>query len=107
MVGRRSFPDAVLLASTFALMAWAPWLTTASVASRVERGLESAWLDVADGCGLSCLHCGVHEVRWAPFGRQVELEYACGMLPEDAPQYHQTDTVFVSFLGTLHGLRLP
>lgn len=38
--------------------------------------------------GLSCLHCGVHEVRWAPFGRQVELEYACGMLPEDASKYH-------------------
>ncbi|MGH2606667.1 MAG: hypothetical protein ACRDG5_08750 [Anaerolineales bacterium] len=99
--------DGVLLASAFALVAWAPWLTTAAVARRVETALESAWAGVADGCGLSCAHCGVHGVRWVPFGREVELEYACGMLPEDAPQYHQIDTLYVSFIGTIHGLARP
>lgn len=57
---------------------------------------------VIDGCGFNCDGCGVKDIQKRWLGYSVTLEYACGLLPRDAPEFHQTQTVFVSFLGTVH-----
>ena len=82
-------------------------MTPQAVEAIVERGFTAAWDRIPDGCGLSCENCGVHGIRWAPFGRSVELEYACGLIPADRPEFHETTSIFLSSLGTLHGLPRP
>jgi hypothetical protein len=37
----------------------------------------------------------------------VTLEYGCGMLPADTPEYHERTLIFVSSLGTVHGIPKP
>jgi len=37
----------------------------------------------------------------------VTIEYACGLIPEDLPEYHEHTTAFVSALGTVHGFPKP
>lgn len=86
---------------------WAPWMTKSYAEARTEQAFTTAWQQVADGCGFNCQGCGVKTAQKTWFGYRVEIEYACGLLPEDSPQYHQTGSGFVSFLGTVHGLPVP
>jgi hypothetical protein len=37
----------------------------------------------------------------------VTLEYGCGMIPADTPEYHKRTLAFVSTLGTFHGIPTP
>lgn len=90
-----------------ALTAWAPWVTADFARARVEAGFVQSWQGVADGCGLNCKGCGVVRVEKTLFGARVTLEYACGLLPSDSPEYHQRSAGWVSFLGTLHGFPRP
>ena len=96
-----------LAALLLALTAWSPWITPAWAEQRAVDGFSTAWQGVADGCGFNCQGCGAKEARRVPLGVAVELEYACGLLPEDSPEYHQRVEVFVSPLGTVHGVRGP
>lgn len=89
------------------LCAWAPWLPQAYAEARAVDSFNQAWAFVADGCGMNCNGCGAISTRRVPFGVFVTIEYACGLLPEDLPEYHQRSDVFVSALGTVHGLPQP
>jgi hypothetical protein len=91
----------------FAIFLWAPWISAQYAKERAVTVFERAWLNVADGCGFACHGCGAVETQKVPFGKQVTLEYACGLLPADSPEYHQQVSVFVSFLGTVYGLPRP
>lgn len=84
--------------------AWSPWLTRASAEARAVEIFNKAWKLVADGCGTSCNGCGAVSSRRVPFGVLVTIEYACGLIPADLPNYHQQTTVFVSLLRTVHGI---
>jgi hypothetical protein len=97
------FPTLVSL-GLLVLALWAPWLTRGAAEQRAVQSFDAAWQGVIDGCGLNCNGCGVKDAQKTWFGYQVQLEYACGMLPEDSPEYHQHSTAFVSFLGTIHGI---
>lgn len=90
----------VLLAAAFC--AWCPWISDGVARSRAVQAFEAGQRGVQDGCGFNCKGCGAAGARKAPFGYWVALEYACGLLPEDAPQYHRSSERFVSFLGTVH-----
>ncbi len=90
-----------------ALCAWAPWMTSASAESRAVDSFDHAWEGVADGCGLNCKGCGSISAQRVPFGVRVTLEFACGLIPADSPEYHRQATVFISALGTVHGLPKP
>ena len=89
------------------LFAWAPWIDGSYAKERAVAEFERTWLNVADGCGFGCHGCGAVDVRKAAFGMRVTLDYACGMLPADSPEYHQQADVFVSFMGKVHGLPTP
>jgi hypothetical protein len=97
----------LLAAALLGGAAWAPWLTRDWAAGRAQAHFQAAWYQVADGCGLACRGCGVLRVRRLPFAAVVELDYACGMIPAETPEYHQQATGWVSFLGTVHGLPVP
>ena len=90
-----------------ALVAWSPWVNESSAKERTVEDFERTWLNVADGCGFNCHGCGAVAVKRVPFGAQVTLEYACGMLPADSPEYHQQAGVFVSSFGVVFGLPAP
>jgi hypothetical protein len=90
-----------------ALFAWSPWIKESYAKERAVKLFERTWLNVADGCGFACHGCGAESWKKVPFGAQVTLEYACGMLPADSPEYHQKADVFVSFLGKVYGLPAP
>lgn len=90
-----------------ALVLWAPWMSKDSLPKIVEGRFASAWRGVVDGCGLDCEGCGVVSAQRVTLGAWVELEYACGMLPADLPEYHQRARLFLSVLGTLHGMPAP
>lgn len=81
---------------------WSPWMTKNYAETLVTEKFNSSWSGVADGCGFSCTGCGVKASRKTPFGYSVEIEYACGMLPSDSPEYHKMSRKFVSFVGTVH-----
>jgi len=89
------------------LLAWAPWLSRDTAQRKAEQAFETAWEGVADGCGLNCDNCGAKEAQKTLLGYAVRLEYACGLLPADLPEYHQTVRVYVSPLGTVHGFSRP
>lgn len=89
------------------LLIWAPWLPAQEAAARVESGFVAAWQGVADGCGFNCRGCGVTKTQRLLLGYAVEIEYACGLLPVDAREFHRIETIYVSPLGTVHGLRQP
>lgn len=106
MSRKRSSPILIILA-LIALFAWGPWLTQASAEVRAVDSFTQAWESVADGCGLNCNGCGAISSQRIPFGILVTIEYACGMIPADLPEYHRQVIAFVSPLGTVHGLPKP
>lgn len=89
------------------LVLWSPWINEGYAKRRAVSQFERAWLNVADGCGFACHGCGAAAWKKVPFGAQVTLEYACGMLPSDSPEHHQQTNVFVSPLGMVYGLPIP
>ncbi len=97
----------IITLTIFALFLWAPWINGAYAKERAVAEFERAWLNVADGCGFACHGCGAAAWKKAPFGADVTLEYACGMIPADSPEYHQQTIVFVSFLGKVYGSPTP
>lgn len=104
----RKFSLMVLVALAITVLcAWAPWLTQASAKTRAVNSFHQAWESVADGCGTDCKGCGAISSQRVPFGVLVTIDYGCGMIPADLPEYHQQTTVFVSALGTVYGLPEP
>jgi hypothetical protein len=82
-------------------LAWSPWITKDYAENTVTRAFEESQKDIVDGCGFDCNGCGVKESAKTLFGYSVKIEYACGFLPSDSPEYHHTTIKFVSFMGTL------
>jgi hypothetical protein len=104
----RKISSSILVA--FALVitfAWSPWLTETYAETRAVEAFDKAWEFVVDGCGTNCKGCGAVSSQRMPFGVLVTIEYACGLIPADTPQYHQRTTAFVSGLGTVHGILSP
>ena len=98
---------AVILLILIVMCAWSPWLTQVSAEVRAVNSFVRAWEYVADGCGMNCKGCGAVSSQRVPFGVLVTLEYACGLIPSDSPEYHRQTTTFVSAIGTVHGLPRP
>lgn len=86
------------------IIIWAPWLTQDYAETRVINSFSSKWEGVSDGCGFNCDGCGLKESHKTSFGYSVKIEYACGLILEDSLEYHIIDDIFISNLGTLHGL---
>ncbi|MCR2805862.1 hypothetical protein [Paenibacillus soyae] len=84
------------------VVAISPWVTVSFAGDKVTAAFEKENRNVQDGCGLDCKDCGVQYTEKVLFGRNVQIEYACGLIPSDSPEYHQRKTLFVSFLGTVH-----
>ena len=102
------FSSSILVALLLVMLfAWSPWLTQASAEVRAVRAFNNAWEFVVDGCGTNCNGCGVVSSQRLPFGVLVTIEYACGLIPADLPEYHEQTTAFVSPMGTVHGLPTP
>jgi hypothetical protein len=97
----------LVVLSLLVLVLWAPWLDARRAETLAEQRFSQAWQGVADGCGLDCQGCGADQAQRVLAGYLVDLEYACGLLPEDDPVYHQRARVLVSVFGTLHGLPAP
>jgi hypothetical protein len=97
----------VILLLITGLAYWAPWITQEFAEQRAVQAFATAWQGVIDGCGFNCTGCGAVDAQKTGFGYRVELEYGCGMMPEDTAQYHDRTTVFVSFVGTVHGFSSP
>lgn len=97
----------VVIISIAALLvvAWSPWITNSYSEKIVSEKFAAEWRGVTDGCGFNCGGCGIKESQRTLFGVNVKIEYACGMLPSDSPEYHKTNNVFVSSLSTVHGVR--
>jgi len=89
------------------LLIWTPWITKEYAEGIVSQRFASEWQGISDGCGFNCNGCGVKDSHRALFGYTVTIEYACGMLPSDSPEYHRTNTIYVSLFGTVHGLNKP
>jgi len=104
---KKRFSGLVAVALLATLCIWSSWLTSRHAEQRAVDSFNKAWEFVADGCGTDCKGCGAVSSRRAPFGVLVTLEYGCGMIPADLPEYHQQTTVFVSALGTVHGIPGP
>ncbi len=96
-----------LIIAAVVLLLWAPWLSKRVAVRRAEIAFTSAWQGTADGCGFNCQGCGVVDARRVIGGWQVTLDYACGLVPEDATQYHQRDEGYVSGYGFVSGFRKP
>jgi len=90
-----------------ALIAWSPWLTRSFAETRAVDSFNKSWTTVFDGCGTNCKGCGAIHSKRVLFGMEVRLEYGCGLMPEDTPQYHLQATGFVSAFGTVHGFPRP
>lgn len=89
------------------LLSWSPWLTDSFAEIRAVDSFNRAWQSVADGCGTNCNGCGAILTRRVPFGALVAIEYACGLIPEDSPQYHERAEIFISAFGSAHGFPRP
>lgn len=98
---------AVGLAVAIGLGFWAPWMTRARAEGQAAATFQAAWAGVIDGCGLDCTGCGAVESHWVPFGYSVTLEYACGLIPADTPEYHQRSTGIVPAVGPAFGFPGP
>lgn len=101
---------AAIVALAFFLLvviAWAPWMTPDRAESLVVEAFVSGWQGVIDGCGFDCEGCGAQRARRMILGYSVDIEYACGLLPYDSPEFHLTETAYVSPFGTIHGLDTP
>lgn len=91
----------VILLHTFI---WSPWITKDYAEYLVSKKFTSKWEGTVDGCGFNCDGCGVKESHRTLFGYSVTIEYACGFVPLGSTGSHQTDEIFVSSFGTVHGL---
>jgi hypothetical protein len=89
------------------LSAWSPWLTQSFAEVRAVDSFNKSWSTVIDGCGTNCKGCGVIHSKRVPFGMEITLEYGCGLMPEDTPEYHEQAAGFVSTFGTVHGFPKP
>lgn len=89
------------------IVIWAPWLTQEDAEARVVDRFNAAWEGVIDGCGFDCNGCGVTSSERALLGFKVEIEYGCGLIPVDTPEYHQVDEAMVWVFGSVTGLDLP
>lgn len=107
MPGKFSVTLILIVLAVVSLCAWAPWISRAYAAGRAVDSFNQAWLSVVDGCGTSCKGCGAVAARRVPFGVIVTIDYACGMIPADLPQYHLQSEVFVSAFATAHGFPRP
>ena len=90
-----------------ALSAWSPWLTPEFAEVRAVDSFNRALFSVIDGCGTNCKGCGVIKSQRVPFDMEITLEYGCGLMPEDTPEYHTQATGFVSAFGTVHQFPKP
>ncbi|MGD2252422.1 MAG: hypothetical protein PVF70_05835 [Anaerolineales bacterium] len=97
----------ILLAIDVLLLLWAPWLSQHKAEQRVVVEFTAAWQGVVDGCGFNCDGCGVVGSERLVMGFRVEIEYACGLIPIDSEEFHETDIAYVSPFGTVHGLVVP
>jgi threonine/homoserine efflux transporter RhtA len=98
----------VLFVSALVLgLLWAPWLSREYAEKRLVDEFAAAWQGVIDGCGFNCQGCGVRNLQRVLIGYAATIEYACGLLPSDRPDFHETRRVHVSVLGTVHGLPTP
>jgi len=104
---RRKLIRLCIAAVLIALSAWSPWLTQEFAEVRAVDSFNRAWLSVIDGCGTNCKGCGAIKSQRVPFGVEVTLEYGCGLMPADTPEYHERKTGFVSAVGTVHGFLKP
>jgi hypothetical protein len=88
-----------------ALAAWSPWVTPwfAEQTGIVQFNLK--WMNVIDGCGFNCEGCGATGYRKAAFGAHVTLQYGCGLIYPGEPL--KSSDIFISFLGTAHGIPKP
>ncbi len=91
----------VILIVLLSLFAWSPWITRDYAEQKATQEFSSSWEGVIDGCGFSCEGCGVKSSQKKLFGYSVVIEYGCGM-----KDYTQTDEIFVSAIGTVHGTSL-
>lgn len=98
---------AVLVVILIAILVWSPWMTPQQAEGLVMEAFTAAWQGVVDGCGFNCQGCGATASHRQVIGYVVEIEYACGLIPYDSPDFHQVDTVYVSFIGSVHGLAVP
>ena len=91
----------------FLMLFWAPWLTPTLTADLAGRAFRAAFNPPDEGCGLVCLGCAVRDVRWAPFGRSVRIDYTCGLQDAGALSASRSATVFVTFWGSVRDVPLP
>ena len=107
MSGKFSVTAILIVLAVVSLCAWAPWISRGYAAARAMESFNQAWVSVVDGCGTSCKGCGAVAAQRVPFGVIVTIDYACGMIPADLPEYHRQSNIFVSALGTAHGFPRP
>jgi hypothetical protein len=98
---------AILILVGLALLAWSPWITPRAAERIATQRFEAAWAGVIDGCGFNCDGCGATALDRLPFLQPVQLEFACGLIPADLPEYHVRDVVYISPLGSIHSLDRP
>ena len=103
---RKALPVLVFGLLLIFVIAWTPWQSGATARAQAEAAFTHAWQYVPDGCGLHCNGCGALEDEKSVFGTFVTLVYACGLQPADHSST-QRALVFVSFLGTVHGVPGP
>jgi len=106
----KKIPILIISIILLLIIAWSPWITNAYAKRVVSERFTAEWQGVSDGCDLNCNGCGIKESQRTLFGVNVKIEYACGMLPyepSNPSKYNRTDIIFVSFLGTIHGLQKP
>ncbi|SFK93473.1 hypothetical protein SAMN03159341_102244 [Paenibacillus sp. 1_12] len=87
---------------SIALICWCPWMTNTFAQFRAIGSFQASQKGILDGCGVNCKGCGVIDTKKVLFGYSVTVEYACGLLPKDSPEYHKSTEKFVSFIGTVH-----
>ena len=104
---RRTLLLPFVVLAIFGLLLWSPWITREAAELRTEQALLDAWQNVADGCGINCNGCGAIQSQRMPLGVLVTLEYGCGMLPTDTPEYHEKAIAFVSTFGKVYGIPEP
>ena len=88
-------------AVAFTSITLSPWVTETFAKNRMTAMFEKQARHVSDGCGINCDHCGVSHSEKVLYGRQVEIKYSCGLVP-DSPEYVRSQSFFVSFFGTVH-----
>jgi heat shock protein HslJ len=82
------------------LLIWMPWMTADKAASIAVSEFNKQQQEIVNGCGFDCTGCGVISSQKIYSGYLVEIEYACGVLPVDKPEFHQRSVVYISPFGT-------